>query len=181
MKMFRIAGLIAAAALVTVMPGRAMGQTQADKDAKAVADTIDQLKKSDPVLVTWFSASYGYVVFPTIGKGGAGIGAASGDGRVYEKGAYIGDARVTQLTIGAQLGGQTFSEVIFFETKDALDRFKQDKFEWSAGLSAVAAAEGASKDAKYTQGVAVFTLAKKGLMAEASVGGQKFKFTPIKK
>jgi lipid-binding SYLF domain-containing protein len=180
MKTLRIAGLVAIVAIAGLMPVRAW-QAQADKDAKAVADTIDQFKKSDEVLVKWFSGAYGYVVFPTIGKGGAGIGAASGDGRVFEKGAYIGDARVTQVTIGAQLGGQTFSEVIFFETKDPLDRFKQDKFEWAAGLSAVAAAEGKSKDAKYTQGVAVFTLAKKGLMAEASVGGQKFKFTPIKK
>jgi lipid-binding SYLF domain-containing protein len=180
MKTLRIAAALAIVAIAGLVPARAW-QAQADKDEKAVADTIDQLKKSDPALAKWFSGAYGYVVFPTIGKGGAGIGAASGDGRVFEKGVYVGDARMTQLTIGAQLGGQTFSEVIFFETKDTLDRFKQDKFEWSAGISAVAAGEGASKDAKYMQGVAVFTLAKKGLMAEASVGGQKFKFTPIKK
>ncbi len=180
MKTLKFASLVAIVALAGIVPVRAW-QAQADKDAKAVADAVDSFKKSDPTLAKWFTASYGYVVFPTIGKGGAGIGAASGDGRVFEKGAYVGDARMTQLTIGAQLGGQTFSEVIFFETKDTLDRFKQDKFEWSAGVSAVAAGEGASKDAKYMQGVAVFTLAKKGLMAEASVGGQKFKFTPIKK
>ena len=180
MKALTFAGLVAIVAIAGLVPGRAW-QAQADKDAQSVTDAIAQFKASDKALQKWFDTSYGYVVFPTIGKGGAGIGAASGDGRVFEKGAYIGDARVTQVTIGAQLGGQTFSEVIFFETKDALDRFKQEKFEMTAGLSAVAAAEGASKDAKYTQGVAVFTLAKKGLMAEASVGGQKFKFTPIKK
>lgn len=181
MKTLRIAGLIAIVALVGTMPARAARQTEADKDAKAVADAIAQFKQSDKQLENWFGASYGYVVFPSITKGAVGIGAAAGSGRVYEKGAYIGDARVTQATIGAQLGGQSFSEVIFFETKEALDRFKQDRFEMTAGLSAVAAAEGASKDAKYAQGVAVFTLARKGLMAEASVGGQKFKFTPIKK
>lgn len=181
MKTLRIASLIALVALVSIVPAGAAKQDQASKDAKAVADAIAQFKQSDKLLPKWFDAAYGYVVFPSITKGAVGIGAASGDGRVYEKNAYIGDARVTQVTVGAQLGGQSFSEVIFFETKDALDRFKQDRFEMTAGLSAVAAAEGASKDAKYTQGVAVFTLAKKGLMAEASVGGQKFKFTPIKK
>ena len=87
---------------------------------------------------------------------------------------------MTQATVGAQIGGESFSEVIFFETKAALDRFKENRFEMSAGLSAVAAGSGTSKDAKYADGVAVFTQAKKGLMAEASVGGQKFKFTPKK-
>lgn len=178
MKTLRFAGLVAIVALAGLLPVRAW---QTDKDAKAVADAIDQFRKSDQALVKWFDAAYGYVVFPNITKGAVGVGAANGDGRVFEKGAYIGDARVTQVTVGAQLGGQSFSEVIFFETKETLDRFKQDRFEMTAGLSAVAAGEGASKDAKYTQGVAVFTLAKKGLMAEASVGGQKFKFTPIKK
>jgi lipid-binding SYLF domain-containing protein len=99
---------------------------------------------------------------------------------VFEKGAYVGNVRVTQATIGAALGGQSFSEVIFFENKAALDRFKEDRFEMTAGLSAVAAGEGKSKDAKYAEGVAVFTLAKKGLMAEASIGGQKFKYTAKK-
>lgn len=108
------------------------------------------------------------------------VGGASGGGRVFEQGTYIGDVHMTQATIGAQIGGESFSEVIFFETKATLDRFKQNKFEMSAGLSAVAASSGKSKDAKYADGVAVFTLAKKGLMAEASVGGQKFKFTPKK-
>lgn len=177
MRMFRIAGLAAIVALASMMP---LAAWQADKDEKAVTDAIAAFKASDNVLQKWFDAAYGYVVFPSITKAAVGIGGASGTGRVYEKAAYIGDARVTQATIGAQLGGQSFSEVIFFETKEALDRFKQDRFEMTAGLSAVAAAEGASRDAKYAQGVAVFTLAKKGLMAEASVGGQKFKFTPKK-
>lgn len=180
MKTFRIASLIAIVALAGIVPASAR-QDQAAKDAKDVADAIALFKQSDKLLPKWFDAAYGYVVFPSITKGAAGIGAASGDGRVFEKNEYIGDAKVTQVTIGAQLGGQSFAEVIFFETKDALDRFKQDRFEMTAGLSAVAAAEGASRDAKYAQGVAVFTVAKKGLMAEASVGGQKFKFTPIKK
>jgi lipid-binding SYLF domain-containing protein len=179
MKLPKVAGLLAIVSLV-LLPASVVVQAQ-DKDAKEVADAIAAFKASDKALVKWFDASYAYVVFPKIVKAAVGIGGASGDGRVYEKGALIGTARVTQATIGAQLGGQSYSEVIFFENKDALERFKADKFEMTAGLSAVAAGEGASKDAKYTSGVAVFTLAKKGLMAEASVGGQKFKFTPVKK
>jgi lipid-binding SYLF domain-containing protein len=115
-----------------------------------------------------------------VGKGAVVVGGGGGGGRVYEKGAYIGNARMTFASVGAQIGGQSFSEVIFFETQATLDRFKQNRFEWTAGMSAVAAASGTSKDAKYTNGVAVFTMAKKGLMAEVSVGGQKFKFTPKK-
>jgi lipid-binding SYLF domain-containing protein len=177
MKAVRIV-VIATIALAAFTPLQAA--RQADKDAKDVAVAIASFKSSDKMLPKWFDTAYGYVVFPNITKGAVGVGGANGDGRVFEKGAYVGDARVTQVTIGAQLGGQAYSEVIFFESKDALDRFKDNRFEMTAGLSAVAAAEGASKDAKYTQGVAVFTLAKKGLMAEASVGGQKFKFTPKK-
>lgn len=181
MKVPRIASLVVVMALAALLPARAMVLTQADKDAKEVADAITAFKNSDHQIAKWFDTAYGYAVFPSVAKAAVGIGGGSGDGRVFEKAVFVGTARVTQVTIGASLGGQSFSEVIFFENKDALDRFKAEKFEMTAGLSAVAASEGASKDAKYTQGVAVFTLAKKGLMAEASVGGQKFKYTPIKK
>jgi lipid-binding SYLF domain-containing protein len=85
------------------------------------------------------------------------------------------------VTVGAQIGGQAFSEVIFFETKEALEKFKKSEFAMSAQVSAVAAQDGASKNAKYVEGVMVFTKAKQGLMAEASVGGQKFKFEPAGK
>ena len=174
MKTLRIVSILAFVAIGALAPVRAQ-----DKDAKDVAAAIATFK-SDADVAKWFDTSYGYAVFPSITKAAVVVGGAGGGGRVFEKGAYIGDAHVSQGTIGAQLGGQSFSEVIFFETKAALDRFKENKFELSAGLSAVAAAEGKSKDAKYADGVAVFTHAKKGLMAEASVGGQKFKFTPKK-
>jgi len=170
----RIAAAIAVVAMATFSPAQAQ-----DKDAKEVADAIAGFK-TDADLAKWFTTAYGYAVFPSITKAAVIVGGAGGSGRVFEKGAYIGDAHVSQATIGAQLGGQSFSEVIFFETKAALDHFKENKFEMTAGLSAVAAAEGKAKDAKYSSGVAVFTHAKKGLMAEASVGGQKFKFTPKK-
>jgi lipid-binding SYLF domain-containing protein len=146
-----------------------------------VKDAIQLFKKDDSKIVKLFQSAYGYAVFPSIGKGAVGIGGAGGDGQVFEKGTLIGTARMSQFTIGAQLGGQTFSEVIFFETKDALDGFKSSEWAMSAGVSAVAAAESASADAKYKNGVLVFTIAKAGLMFEASVGGQKFKFTPLDK
>jgi len=174
MKTLRIVSILAFVAIGALAPVRAQ-----DKDAKDVAAAIATFK-SDADVAKWFNTAYGYAVFPSITKAAVVVGGAGGGGRVFEKGTYIGDAHVSQATIGAQLGGQSFSEVIFFETKAALDRFKENKFELSAGLSAVAAAEGKSKDAKYADGVAVFTHAKKGLMAEASVGGQKFKFTPKK-
>jgi len=99
---------------------------------------------------------------------------------VYEKGALIGTASLTQVTIGLALGGQSYAELIFFETPEAFDSFKKSELAFSAQVSAVAAAEGASSNAKYQLGVAVFTLTKGGLMYEASLGGQKFKFKPAK-
>jgi lipid-binding SYLF domain-containing protein len=175
MKALKIIPTVALVALAGLVPVRAQ-----DKEAKDVDAAIANFKSSDAGVAKWFDTSYGYAVFPSVGKGAVVVGGASGSGRVFEKHAYIGDAHLTQATVGAQIGGESFSEVIFFETKAALDRFKENKFEMSAGLSAVAANSGKSEDAKYADGVAVFTLAKKGLMAEASVGGQKFKFTPKK-
>jgi len=139
---------------------------------------VDAFKKADSTLATFFANSAGYAVFPDVGKGGFIVGGARGKGIVYEKGNPVGRAVMTQASIGAQVGGQTFAEVIFFETPAALSDFKNGKFEMSAEVSAVAAAEGASKAAKYKRGVAVFTLPKSGLMVQASVGGQKFKFEP---
>jgi lipid-binding SYLF domain-containing protein len=97
---------------------------------------------------------------------------------VYEQARHIGRASIVQITVGAQIGGQSFMEIIFFKNKAALDDFKQGNFELNAQISAVAVKEGASKDASYDHGVAVFTMPRGGLMAEASVGGQKFEFTP---
>jgi lipid-binding SYLF domain-containing protein len=149
---------------------------QADVNA-----AIEAFKKADSGLKTTFAQAAGYVVFPNVGKGGFIVGGAHGNGLVYANGKLIGHASLSQVTVGAQVGGQEFSEVIFFETKEALAKFKESEFAMSAQLSAVAAAEGASKNAKYVDGVMVFTRAKQGLMAEASVGGQKFKFEPLAK
>jgi lipid-binding SYLF domain-containing protein len=145
----------------------------AEKEAKeAVADFL----KADPSLKVFFDKAYGYAVFPSVGKGAIGIGGAHGSGVVYEKGKAIGKTSLSQVTIGFQLGGQKYREIIFFEDKAALDRFTGGNFEFSAQASAVAVKEGASADADFEGGVAVFTMAKGGLMFEASIGGQKFSF-----
>ena len=123
-----------------------------------------------------FEKSYGYVIFPNVGKGAVVVGGAAGSGAAYEHGKQIGIAKLTQVSVGFQFGGQAYREVIFFENKDAMDRFKENRIELSAQVSAVAAASGASANAKYVEGVMVFTMQKGGLMYEASVGGQKFKF-----
>jgi lipid-binding SYLF domain-containing protein len=146
--------------------------------APEAKQTVADFKNADPSLATFFDESAGYAVFPHVGKGGFIVGAARGKGLVYEKSGITGQATMTQASVGAQAGGQSFAEVIFFENPTALQDFKAGKFEMSADISAVAAAEGASRAVKYKKGVAVFTLSKRGLMLQASVGGQKFKFEP---
>ena len=116
------------------------------------------------------------MVFPTVGKGGIGIGGARGKGWVYERGTRIGKATLTQVTIGLQLGGQAYSEVIFFKDKAALDDFTRGNFEFDAQVSAIALTARAAGDLPYRKGVAVVTMGKGGLMYEASLGGQKFSF-----
>ena len=140
--------------------------------------TIEKFKKTSPEMTKFFNSAYGYAVFPTVGKGGFGIGAARGRGLVYERGTVVGETILTQVTIGLQLGGQTYSEVVFLENKATMNSFKRGNFALSAQASAVAAASGASANAKYKQGVAVFTMANSGVLYEASVGGQQCQFIP---
>ncbi|HXB94133.1 MAG TPA: lipid-binding SYLF domain-containing protein [Puia sp.] len=158
---------------------------QTDKDdIELVQDSRDAMKEfihTDSLMQNLFNNAYGYVVFPSIGKGAFGVGGASGRGTVFEKGAVIGKAKMTQVTIGFQVGGQAYREVVFFQEKSALDRFKENNVEFSAQVSAVAAKSGASGNAKYTDGILIFTQQKGGLMYEASVGGQKFKYTAFSK
>jgi len=135
--------------------------------------------KSDPGLKKFFDEeAVGYAVFPTVGKGAVGIGGAYGRGELYEAGQLAGYCTLTQASIGLALGGQAYTELIFFETHAALDRFKTGNFAFAAQASAVALKSGASANAKYTNGVAVFTMAGAGLMYEASIGGQKFSYEP---
>jgi len=148
-------------------------------EIKQARDTIAAFKAADPGLSRFFANAVGYAVFPTVKKGAIGIGGASGSGILFEKGKPTGRATLSQVTVGAQLGGQTYSEVIFFESAPPLNDFKAGTMALAAQWSAVAASKGASDSAKYQDGVAVFTTRKGGLMFEASVGGQKFKFEPF--
>ena len=126
-------------------------------------------------LKPYFKKARGYAVFPNVGKGAFGIGVASGEGEVFEKGKVIGSTKLTQVSIGFQLGGQAFSQIIFFKDKKSLERFTEGNFVFGASASAALIA-GANASADYNDGVAVLTFSKGGLMYEASIGGQKFSY-----
>src|SRR3974390_976014 len=160
------------------------------------SDTIDLFKHAGPT-AEFFKTSYGYAVIPTVGKGGFVVGGAYGEGRVYQQGRYIGKTSVTQVSVGFQLGGQAYSEMVFFQDPAALKLFESGNFSLSAEANAVAITASASASAgtagttagasgnkshapatgHYQNGVAVFTIAKGGLMYQAAVAGQKFSFT----
>ena len=137
--------------------------------------TIKEFKEKDPGMSKFFSSSYGYAVFPGIGKGGLGVGGAGGKGTLFNSGSAVADTKMSQITIGFQAGGQKYAEVIFFEDAESYNDFISGNYEFAAQVSAVALASGASADAKYKDGILVVTMAIGGLMYEASVGGQKFK------
>jgi lipid-binding SYLF domain-containing protein len=176
------AGLIVSAAMLSLLGGCATEPYTAGGTLdKETAATIAAFKRTDPEMEKFFNTCAGYAVFPSVTKGAAGIGAAHGEGEVFATDKLIGFVTMTQVTLGVQLGGQEYSELIFFADKQTLDEFVANQLAFSAQATAVAAAAGASYDADYQKGVAVFTLAKGGLMFEASVGGQKFSFTPLRK
>jgi hypothetical protein len=142
-----------------------------------VQATIDTYLEADPGLSKFFDNSAGYVVFPGIGKAGFGIGGAHGNGELIAKGkGAIGKASMTQVTVGVQIGGQEYSEIIFFAEPLDLERFTSGGLELAAQVSAVAITAGAADGANYKDGVVVFTRTKSGMMAEASVGGQDFTY-----
>jgi len=149
-----------------------------DKMELNVKAAILDILKKDPGMQSWFDKAAGYAVFPSVGKGGIGIGGAHGKGLVIAGDAVIGKTSLSQVTVGLQLGGQAYAEFIFFKDQTALDDFKRGNYEMGAQASAVAATAGAAADADYNSGVAVFTNTTGGLMFEASIGGQKFKFEP---
>ena len=148
------------------------------KNKKAGVKTIKALNKFKKIssLKPYFKRARGYAVFPNVGKGGIGIGGARGSGEVFEKGEVIGKTTLTQVSIGFQLGGQAFSQIIFFKDKKSLERFTEGNFEFGASASAALISEGANASADYSDGVAVLTYSKGGLMYEASIGGQKFSY-----
>jgi lipid-binding SYLF domain-containing protein len=171
-----ISGLVVACLAVGMIGIAIAGWDPANE--KRARETIVAFEKTDPGINTFFKKAHGYAVFPEITKGAVGIGGAAGDGTVFERGAAIGSSSMTQVTIGLQLGGETYSEIIFFKDKAALDNFKAGNYEVAAGASAIALKDGVSKTAGYDNGVAIFTQGTGGLMFEASVGGQKFTYEP---
>jgi lipid-binding SYLF domain-containing protein len=165
--------------------------------ADSCSDTANLFRKAGQS-ADFFKKSYGYAVFPTIGKGGIGVGGAYGKGCVYARGKHVGNTSMTQLSIGFQLGGEGYSEIIFFQDQRAFKEFTSGNFEFGAGAQAVAitlaaqagaSSTGASAGAsatkheaatagQYYKGMATFTIIKGGLMYEASIAGQKFSYTP---
>jgi lipid-binding SYLF domain-containing protein len=176
----------------------AMALSGAPALAEKYTDTVGLFKNAGES-ASFFDNSYGYAVFPTIGKGGLIVGAAHGKGRVYEQGKYVGDSSMTQVSVGLQAGGQAYSEIIFLQDQRAFEEFTRGNFEFSADASAVAitaavsgtaattgtgaGASGGKKDARtagtYYKGIAVFIIVKGGAMFQASIGGQKFSYKPL--
>ncbi len=164
MRTLIVGALVAGGLMTAAVPGWAQSEEE-------VQTVIQQFEKGDPGMQAWFRDSHGYVVFPTVGKGGFVVGGSYGKGLVYERGTLIGKASMTAVSVGFQFGGQAFSEVIFFKDKTALDDFTRGNFEFDAAVS----------DAlSYRKGVAVMTATKGGLMYQATVGGQKFSFEPVR-
>jgi lipid-binding SYLF domain-containing protein len=155
---------------------------QSEKDQKIMDDAdkaVKTLIEINPKIKEFFDNSAGAAVFPNVGKGGFIIGGASGNGVLYHGGKKVGMASLKKVSVGLQAGGEALMEVIFFKTDADVEKFKKGDYEFDAGLTATAIEAGVSLDLTYKNGVAVFTHSKGGLMAEASVGGQKFEFDPF--
>ena len=177
----RKSAFVAAVLFLLVSP-TIFGEFQPDTSSEIQLDAakaIIEVKKSDPGIQKFFDGSAGYAVFPTVGKGAIGIGGAHGKGLVIVDDKAIGRTSLSQVTVGLSLGGQKYSQFIFFKDKTALGHFQRGNYEMGAQASAVAVTAGASADADYDKGVAVFTNIGGGLMADASVGGQKFTYEEL--
>jgi lipid-binding SYLF domain-containing protein len=144
-----------------------------------VQTAIQTAKNTDPGLQKFFDTAAGYAVFPSVGKGAFVAGGAFGRGQLFQGGQLVGYCSLTQATVGLAVGGQEYTEIIFLETPDAVNKFKAGDLAFAAQASAVAVKSGASANAKYANNVLVFTLGESGLMVEASIGGQKFSYQPL--
>jgi lipid-binding SYLF domain-containing protein len=149
-----------------------------DKAALVAASTtrLQQMSREDPAVGALVQRGYGYALFPDVGKAGLGVGGAYGRGVVYERGQHIGYSDLTQGSVGLQAGGQSFSELLVFENKAALDRFKAGQFGFAADASAVVLKSGAATNANFVDGIAVVVQPIGGVMVEAAIGGQQFTY-----
>lgn len=155
-------------------------EKQESKDVLSaqVKETIAIFKNKDPDIQQFFDKSYGYAVLPKVFKGAIWVGGAYGKGEVYEQGKMVGFCSMSQATLGISFGGEYFREIIFFEDKYDLDEFRSEEYTFSAQVTGVAATAGAAAKADYKSGMAVFIATDKGLMIDASLGGQKFNYVP---
>jgi lipid-binding SYLF domain-containing protein len=152
---------------------------RADATLKEAEHAVTEIVAADAGQQKFLDGAAGYAVFPNVAKGGLVVGGAGGSGFLFVGGKAVGTTTLSQVTVGAQVGGQAYYEIVYFETAETLAAFKKGEWTMAAQVSAVALASGASANAKYKEGVAVFTLTKGGAMAEASIGGQKFSYKPI--
>ncbi len=173
-----VRGVALGLASIAATTSAAHAATRVDPNDEVEA-VISAFQEKDPGMAKVFERAYGYAVFPKVGKGGLGIGGARGKGYVFERGRLIGRSTLTQVTIGLQLGGQSYSEVVFFQDQASFDDFKRGRLKLDTQASAVALTARAAADVGYRKGVAIVTLVRGGLMYEASVGGQKFSFEPV--
>jgi lipid-binding SYLF domain-containing protein len=179
---FAAVAMAGIAGAVWPLAGCATAPATDDKKAALTSEVqaaVKQARAQDPDVAAFMDKAYGYAVFPSVGKGGMGVGGAYGRGELFEQGRLIGYCDLTQATIGFQLGGQSYTEIICFQNKEALDNFKSGKLKFAAQASAVAIKAGAGANLKYSEGVSVMTISQAGLMYEASIGGQSFSFQPI--
>lgn len=161
-------------------PNKPEKPTKTEKEEQEYKETSKIFKETIKGIDKFFNEAYGYAIFPNVGKGGFIVGGGYGKGRVYEHNKMIGTTELVQGSVGFQIGGEAYRELIFFKDKKALDTFKEGKLKFSGQASATAYTAGVSVDMAYNDGVAVFTLTKGGLMAAASIGGQSFSFKPLK-
>jgi lipid-binding SYLF domain-containing protein len=185
--MKRLLTLLVAAASILFVPAcggdkkdaKSAGSEPVER-VKGVDETIALFKQKHPSIEKLFSSSAGYVVFPSIGEGAFIIGGGGGNGEAFEGGTYVGHVSIHEITVGAQVGGQSYSQVVFFETPVDFKRLKDNSFQFGAEVTAVAADAAAAKNAEFKDGVIAFIIPRKGLMASASVGGQKLDYTAAK-
>jgi lipid-binding SYLF domain-containing protein len=180
--MVKTLSIMALVSFATILAGCATAPVTEEAQANLHDETqaaINRFQRADPGLKDFLGKAYGYVMFPDIGKGGVIVGGGYGKGEVYEQGKLVGYADIAQATVGAQVGGASFAELIAFEHKEAMDKFKNSNLQLTANANAVALKAGAAATARFTEGIAIFTMPNGGLMAEASVGGQQFKFLPV--
>jgi lipid-binding SYLF domain-containing protein len=172
---FAVATLIVAGLLVGCATAPATRTEREELLTEATA-ALQQMRTADPTVGDLIRTGYGYAIFPKVTKGGLGVGGAYGRGVVYEQGRHVGYSDLSQATVGLQAGAQTFSELLVFESKAALDRFKAGQLNFAAGTSAVVLKSGVTANANFVDGVAVVVNPIGGAMLEAAIGGQQFTY-----